>query len=1148
MMKLRFDVLGRADPFGARSRNGVRTPALLPTVIMNTRSEIPQSVELYIGTTIEYASERRVLKSLLQLLNVNGMPSIIFANFNLGDRQLDFVVATEQWVLVIEVKGFTRPIRGEKNGRWQLQVGSDDWKPVQNAYLQALQGSLRLRDAMRASCRHDVPYPKAAVVFAPSIPEGSTVPRGDFKVSIGDLTLLDDLSAFSTQVSLSLAQWRQFAKANGLERVTSVEAAIDSKVTEAELALSGYTDAFRDTYRLESPGLVPFVCNAGDQQISAQDLETNGVSHPGITVLGPSGCGKSLLAQAIAVRAIEDGVVPLFIEAKYFSGEIGPLVEQEVALLGAQSVRHLFSACRTLERPLLLIVDGFNECLKSERHRLARCIKAVSRRYEATVIVTAQKALDSLSRLRLPKLAVPEPSLDVKRAIAGLAERNVAGAPIEVLLEVARSGLEASLVGEVGRSLPTGASRFALFDAYVRRRLGKNASEGIRALALMAGDLTQRVSFSTSIRDFDRLMQQNSVPSSVSEQLFSKSLLDRHSDRASFAHEMYLNAFGAESVVRAAAGDTSTVAAALRKPIHRNRRTLIVGAIDDYGTLSALLGSIEDADVVVSCVDGECGAFVKQWVERRFRDILASMIEEARSIEFQIGAASWFDTEPRANTLTEWNVGDEAFVDALPELLCRGLYLDEVFIAVGAMDHSLVRAFEHLHDEVQEKGMALQASLFGAAYVFGGIPAAAITRVCSSAHSRIGFQSRRMTDELLKNRLEYWICRELSPGQLYVWLRLATQATRDDVISDVLPSLIEKYWPSAPYHLRLDLLNAAYFCGRAPESRRRKIIEVLEMLSPIKNVALSSTLIDALGSLGALAEDAEAHDQNVEREISQCLATPNDESVFPGAAANYFAQFDHPYASAYSRVISELPAGDRHQFLVMALRGVDDLTMFLPCLIGEVAEFDDPIDGEWIRRWTAVPPRNYFAPQDAVSAFVISHLALGRLGVELGTPASNDDTTAATAWAACGQLLYWTNRADLAWAQRLEACADTWGVLLGRGADCSLDAIRHVESGNVFDRYERLPGREPVRRSIVRSFPEEVAGLCRHALNDPDNQQTYFTWPNVREVLAFAISVLGEVGRSSDVLMLRQLVDDECFGETAVTAIRKLEDKLSKTV
>ena len=48
------------------------------------------------------------------------------------------LVATNDFALVFEVKGFTRPIRGGENGDWQYQQVSGQWKDIRNPYRQAL--------------------------------------------------------------------------------------------------------------------------------------------------------------------------------------------------------------------------------------------------------------------------------------------------------------------------------------------------------------------------------------------------------------------------------------------------------------------------------------------------------------------------------------------------------------------------------------------------------------------------------------------------------------------------------------------------------------------------------------------------------------------------------------------------------------------------------------------------------------------------------------------------------------------------------------------------------------------------------------------------------------------------------------------------
>ena len=95
---------------------------------------------LYIGSPIAYASERGVLERIFDLISRDGRPAVVLANISLGSRQIDVVVGLNDLALVIEAKGFTRPVRGSENGPWQVQVASGDWKNFGspwNPYVQA---------------------------------------------------------------------------------------------------------------------------------------------------------------------------------------------------------------------------------------------------------------------------------------------------------------------------------------------------------------------------------------------------------------------------------------------------------------------------------------------------------------------------------------------------------------------------------------------------------------------------------------------------------------------------------------------------------------------------------------------------------------------------------------------------------------------------------------------------------------------------------------------------------------------------------------------------------------------------------------------------------------------------------------------------
>ena len=97
-----------------------------------------------------------------------------------------------------------------------------------------------------------------------------------------------------------------------------------------------------------------------------------------------------------------------------------------------------------------------------------------------------------------------------------------------------------------------GSSRYALFDAYARKRLGEQAGECIRVIALVAAWLFERLVFSMSVRDLDRVMDRERVSPVVRRLVLEKGLLMLRGDRAGFPHEMFFDAFAAEAVVRQA--------------------------------------------------------------------------------------------------------------------------------------------------------------------------------------------------------------------------------------------------------------------------------------------------------------------------------------------------------------------------------------------------------------------------------------------------------------------------------------------------------------------------------------------------------------------------------------------------------------------
>jgi hypothetical protein len=997
---------------------------------------------------------------------------------------------------------------------------------------------------MSAFLGADVAYPEAAVVFCPAIPDGSSCFSGNFKAAVVGLDGLDALLLRPRDARhWNVDRWRAFAHRCNLERVERLEAAFDPQVATSEALVTAYCAAFRRAYGPVSGDIVPFACRDKDGQLLSEEIVRRGAAGADLFLRGPSGCGKSLLAACIGVDSINHRHVPILIPGKNFAGRLGSAVAIETALLDAPSAASLLSAARCLGYAPLLIIDGYNETLESDRSLLTRASAAAARRYGARLVVTGRYDLERPDLLELQTIDVVPPDLATKTAIALQALGHGLPKSLAFLLETIETGLEARLIGEIGGDIPQGASRYAIFDRYARRRLAHEAAAGIRALSDVAGVLAERVSFSLTVRDLDRLADRRQIASALLKRLQESGLLVHRGERVAFAHELFLNAFVAEALLRDARGQAPDVLRALRSPRNdADRRAMIVGAIDDETLQLAVLSGIVDSDLIASCLAGLCGAVAKVWADRRCTGIMKRVLAEIEQTEFEIHEEGWFRLRPKPGTLLAWSEQDSAFLPAIAERVIAGDYFDWILDAARTADRARSADIERLRDQARKKEVALRSGIFGNTYAHAG--GAAISRIFTALHNG---GSGRGPGADFAERVLAELSRPCTNGEVFLLLALDRWGPPDrKPIAPLLPDIIRRHWPSGPYHLRLDLLYAAQFSARATDSVRQAIREGLEELTPPEHPFLSSAMGEALQALGAF-EDAEAeHLGSVRSQLQRIFAAPADPNIEAWALGVWFGQFDHPFAGAYCEVVSELSPDAKKHLLLIAAAGADLDSPFVSVLIKELAECDDPEAGTVIGRWTALPPTKSFMAQDAIGAFAIAHIALGRLRCPLPPVGIGPFRPADDALMACGQILYWLNRHDLPLETRRANCGPALAILSRHERGVAVGVIREFHRIYVFEGVDRLPGSEPVETWIGNAFPAELAEICRQCLARPEIQEGYFTFKDLPSVLEFAVYGLGVWGSRMDIATLRDLSRLDGLGRFAVAAIKTLEASTSQ--
>ena len=355
---------------------------------------------------------------------------------------------------------------------------------------------------MRSFAGTDVPYPNAALIFVPAVPPGSMIPQGDFKVSIGGLDELPGSITSMKRDGWSLDQWRAFAAHHRLLAAPSIDAALSPQLLDAEQLLGAYGEAFIRTYGGPASEICPISCVCESEVLSSEVVLERSVRGDNVLLMGPSGCGKSLLSYCIGLAGLAGGNVPIIVPAEDFEGNLRDVVNCEAALLEARSAAAVISAARRLNRRLMLVIDGYNECTPEERQRLTRSIAAAVKRYDARAVISSRMPLERGESLYSARsYAVQIPDTKTKLAIAQQAAGGVSAEPFAELLGTVGSGLEAKMIGQLGQQLPPDTSKYGLFDAYVRERLGSAASDGIRALSRIAGMMTERISFGLSVRE-----------------------------------------------------------------------------------------------------------------------------------------------------------------------------------------------------------------------------------------------------------------------------------------------------------------------------------------------------------------------------------------------------------------------------------------------------------------------------------------------------------------------------------------------------------------------------------------------------------------------------------------------------------------------
>lgn len=1082
---------------------------------------------VYIGAPIEFASERVVVAALAKGLEHNQTPYVVIANAQVGGRQVDCVVATAACVTLIEVKASRTPVRGAINGVWARRDAGGSWRPYPNAYQQAVGAKNALRDAMSAVDAIGDYYPDACVIFAGALPAGSEVTVGDFKARVTTLTdfLADSPAGPGNRPPWSLDQWHALASSLSLTAVSLDEAVGGDQVRRDLERLRLYNAAVAQEYGRAGRD---WLYDDGVPDALQRAASEGG----GCVIVGPSGCGKTLMAAALASRLAAAGSPVLFFAAKDFAGEWAKAVRREIGLLTDESPAHLLRAVANSEHPVFLIVDGINELAGSEAHAL-RGLRALARRLDAKVVLTSQGPASGFDGLTT--FEVSRPSTHLKQRIAERNGRRVS-ASVADLLKAVGSGFEAEMVGDVGSRLAGQATRLALIDQYIRTRLGAHARAGAFGLRRLAVALHADVAFSMAEARFDEFMRHETVGFDVCDAMFAAGLLVRRVGRVSFSHEMILNGCAAFGLADGAAHDPEALGERLSTPLLAPLAAEIVSAIEDVDTSMRVLENATSSKLIAAAAAGSLGRGAASNARKLIEAAKQACIDEiaAVSLEFdpdnKVYVTRWGEAGRRA-----WTPPEEARLGAIGQLATSLAGFQDYQDLCAVMDARLLEERLRLAPALKAAGIGIRSPSFALAYYSMG--------------DRIGFSridhhgSRRSLGDV-PARLPALDVATLTSGQLHFYLEnrhAFFDADERGKFAEELIFVLRERFSREPYHVQLAALSAVGFAREAPEEMLAELVEVINALEvPQYNWAINSSIIDALGFLGALKDDAENAREGIRAEIADALADGADGN---DALSLYVRMFDHPFSAVYYEEIHELSEDQRRTLYRRALASVEvKRSLSLGWITAEVARLEDPADAPLFVRFVALPDRSNPFPQEEWGAFTLSLRFLGRHGAPL--PANEGDS----AEDAClNDIRVLVHAAESRRPGDVAAAHDAWARLLSQPPGLVVGCLSEVNAA-LMERHWADDSNRPYPAVDLRdTYPDECLRLARRFVEEAADPQYFHKVPLRERGPDLVFGTLGRFGDRGDVEVLRRLGRAHRYSRYALDALRILDSAVAGT-
>jgi hypothetical protein len=1118
--------------------------------------------------------EAAFIRELVDDLSASDL--LILANFLVGGHQIDFVVVTPLFAALLELKNFTRPISGQKNGAWTIRDAAGKDVPALNPYQQALDEAFALSDEMRRyGHRHsDVPPPRKHSYYSnfrtfvcvyPGLHRGSRVTVGDHRVAVASYSdVREKIRSATLDSSWNMNDWERFAVNQLHLNPVSLAAATDEKALEAQNDLSAYLARLAG---LISTNLAPMIDADGNAAYGARLIaQLQGSSN--YLLFGPPGSAKTFHLHHLAHTLIDtDSEVPLLLDSKrYRGGDFWTFLRQSIAPFFVGEPKSLLTAAKQNGRRVVVLLDAFNECEGQYRDDLLKGVQAFALNCDARLVATGHQGTESLGGLTVVPIRLELPDAIQRRRIYA----HYAELPISENLDAFCDGFtnayDIALAGRCHKGGNPPKTRVEIYDRYVNIRL--HPHHRVIAAALLrhlAGHLSDAISMVMTRErceiHAEEFLTRNDASVGILDAVFESGLVQVTADSFAFEHELLLAYFRAEVLRRGAAG--KSLALELQKPRNADLLPFVLPRLNESEHVVAVVRAAGDLRTLVHIAEGGCGPLAQVELTRECGQFITEAISALRSLTISIDTIATEDGKRQISSVevvepVNWSKRHTLVCTLLADMLGTSLQ-DEIFHLIELSERALSSA---VRTAAERGGMSFQGAWSEAIRQFGGafvreemiLPVSTLLSAIrsrgmrgsgaakiGSEEGRVRFRSR-LRDRVNENPTDTFPYLILIEG-FGSWGGTEAVADELDLVEKALQLKVGTVRHAALYYLRY-MYRAVHDAGEPALQRVRAILEhidsknpwlqseVVELLSHYEIIESPVSLETAIAQFRVLADPTPEDTRSIVEMANLAEETPLHyrQSL---AYRHIGSIFEEVYQNVYYEAYGSLTAAQKR--MVLSLAALHKTRGFhSDWILHELLELRSPDLLPTFETLASVVDHESSVPQSAVSAFVtaIQGCAYYRESPPfyVGNGSVFDD-----AWRAIGAELFWGFR-NPDGRGRTEASERMWDGLQGDARFVAGIAMHQIERcGRGFG------DPRTVHVDLKTQCARALFGVAHYCLENRGRLVDYRRYMHDDSLISFWIDILGITGNSSALRMLRTFIDDAKHGRVALNAIHAIQ-------